>query len=267
VSAGASRIFAPGLLEGQVLLVSGAGSGIGRETARELTRLGATVAGCGRRIEPLEETGEMLLEQPGTFEAFACDIRDEEAVGEMVARICESHGRIDTLVNNAGVSVAHRGDVLDVTPESFDRVMGVNLRGTFFLTQAVARRMLADAPGPAHRSIVTISSANAVVVAPDRAEYCFAKTALSMLAKVFATRLAPHGIASYEVRPGVIRTDMTRVAAAKYDKLIGEGLTPIARWGEPDDVGRTVATLACGDLPFVTGDAVHVDGGLHIHRL
>jgi NAD(P)-dependent dehydrogenase (short-subunit alcohol dehydrogenase family) len=248
-------------------LVTGGNRGIGAGIVLALARRGFDVV-----IADVAQTDDTArtsaaAEQAGARVAFvAADIAELGGHARLVDAAW-SGGRIDTLVNNAGVSVAHRGDVLDVTPESFDRVMGVNLRGTFFLTQAVARRMLADAPGPAHRSIVTISSANAVVVAPDRAEYCFAKTALSMLAKVFATRLAPHGIASYEVRPGVIRTDMTRVAAAKYDKLIGEGLTPIARWGEPDDVGRTVATLACGDLPFVTGDAVHVDGGLHIHRL
>jgi NAD(P)-dependent dehydrogenase (short-subunit alcohol dehydrogenase family) len=117
------------------------------------------------------------------------------------------------------------------------------------------------------RSVITITSANATLAAPDRAEYCFSKTALSMMVKIFAVRLGAAGIACYEVRPGVIRTDMTAVAAQKYDRLIGDGLTPIARWGEAGDVGRVVATLAAGDLPFVTGDAVHVDGGLHIHKL
>jgi NAD(P)-dependent dehydrogenase (short-subunit alcohol dehydrogenase family) len=157
--------------------------------------------------------------------------------------------------------------VLDVSAESFDRVLGVNLRGTFFLTQAVARRML-DTPASRHaRSIVTVTSANAIVAGPDRAEYCLSKSALSMMVKILALRLGGAGIACYEVRPGVIRTDMTRVATEKYDRLIANGLTPIARWGEPDDVGRAIASLAAGDLPFMTGDAVHIDGGLHIQKL
>ncbi|HYX92795.1 MAG TPA: SDR family oxidoreductase, partial [Myxococcaceae bacterium] len=117
------------------------------------------------------------------------------------------------------------------------------------------------------RSIVTVTSANAVIASPDRAEYCFSKTALSMLVKVFALRLAEAGVACYEVRPGIIRTDMTRVAAEKYDRLISAGLTPIPRWGEPEDVGRAIACLAAGDLPFMTGDAIHIDGGLHIQKL
>ena len=177
-------------------------------------------------------------------------------------------GRLDALVNNAGVSVARRGDVLEISPESFDRVLGVNLRGTFFLTQAVARRMLATPRARCIRSIVTISSANAVIASPDRAEYCCRQGgAVDDDARCWRCALQRPASRPTRCGPGIIRTDMTQVATAKYDKLIGEGLTPIARWGEPDDIGRAVATLACGDLPFVTGDAINVDGGLHIHRL
>ena len=162
--------------------------------------------------------------------------------------------------------MAVRGDLLDVSSESFDRVLGINLRGTFFLTQAVARRMLADAPSGHPRSIVTISSANAIIASPDRGEYCVAKAGLAMMTRLYALRLAAAGIGVYEIRPGVIRTDMTKVATAKYDKLIAEGLTPIARWGEPEDVGRAAAMLARGELSFVTGEAINVDGGLHIQK-
>lgn len=251
-----------------IALVTGGNRGIGAGIVAALARRGFDIV-----IADLAENDDTARtrERAGEHGARTAFVTADIADLAQHARIAEAAwslgGRLDTLVNNAGVSVDKRGDLLDVTPASFDRVMGVNLRGTFFLTQAIARRMLGDAPGAAHRSIVTISSVNAVVASPERAEYCFAKTALSMMTKVFAIRLAESGIMAYEVRPGVIRTDMTRVATARYDKLIGEGLTPIARWGEPDDIGRAVAVLANGELPFVTGDAVHVDGGLHILRL
>jgi NAD(P)-dependent dehydrogenase (short-subunit alcohol dehydrogenase family) len=250
-----------------IALVTGGNRGIGRGIVLALARCGfdVTIADLAESDDTRET--RRAAEALGARTGFvAADIADLAAHARIVEAAWALGGRLDTLVNNAGVSVAKRGDLLDVTPESFDRVLGVNLRGTFFLTQAVARRMLEDAPGEAHRSIVTISSSNAVIAAPERAEYAIAKTGLSMMTKVFAVRLAAAGICCYEIRPGVIRTDMTKVAQAKYDKLIGEGLTPIARWGEPEDVGTAVATLAQGRLPFVTGDAVNVDGGLHIHR-
>lgn len=250
-----------------IALVTGANRGIGAGIVRALARSGFDVVLAD--LAATQDTARTRAEAEacGARTAFvAADIADLAQHARVVEAAWSLGGRLGTLVNNAGVSVARRGDLLDVTPESFDRVLGVNLRGTFFLTQAVARRMLADPPGDAHRAIVTISSSNAVIAAPERAEYCLAKTGLSMMTKVFALRLAAAGICCYEIRPGVIRTDMTRVAQAKYDKLIGEGMTPIARWGEPDDVGAAAAALARGALPFVTGDAVNVDGGLHIHQ-
>jgi NAD(P)-dependent dehydrogenase (short-subunit alcohol dehydrogenase family) len=250
-----------------IALVTGGNRGIGRGIVIALARRGYDVA-----IADLAETDD-TRETRSAAEAFgartgfvAADIADLAGHARIVEAAWSLGGRLDTLVNNAGVSVARRGDLLEVTPESFDRVVGVNLRGTFFLTQAVARRMLAEPAGAFHRSVVTISSSNAVIASAERSEYCLAKASLSMLTRVLAIRLAPAGIAAYEVRPGIIRTEMTRVATAKYDRLIAEGLTPVPRWGEPDDVGRVVATLASGELPFVTGDAVNVDGGLHIHR-
>jgi len=250
-----------------IALVTGGNRGIGRGVVLALARRGfdVTIADLAENDDTRET--RRAAESLGARTGFvAADIADLAGHPRVVEAAWGLGGRLDALVNNAGVSVAKRGDLLEVTPESFDRVIGINLRGTFFLSQAIARRMLEDAPGGAHRSIVTISSANATIASPDRAEYCLAKAALSMMARMLALRLAPASIASYEVRPGIIRTEMTRVATAKYDRLIAEGLTPIPRWGEPEDVGRVVATLACGDLPFVTGDAVNVDGGLHIHR-
>jgi NAD(P)-dependent dehydrogenase (short-subunit alcohol dehydrogenase family) len=175
--------------------------------------------------------------------------------------------RLDVLVNNAGIPSPVRGDLLDVTAPAFDAVMEVNLRGTFFLTQAVARRMLADSSEAPARCIVTIGSVSADAASPERAAYCCSKAALSMMVKLFALRLAPHGIACHEVRPGIVRTDMTRPVADRYDALIGEGRVPIARWGEPEDVGRAVAALCAGEFPYVTGQVLHVDGGLNIPTL
>jgi NAD(P)-dependent dehydrogenase (short-subunit alcohol dehydrogenase family) len=167
------------------------------------------------------------------------------------------------------VQVAVRGDLLDATPESFDRILAVNLRGTFFLTQAVARRMAAErrAAGDPHRSIVTISSVNAVKASTNRGEYCISKAGLTMVNKLFALRLAEHDIHCYEVQPGVIQTDMTAPAKARYDQMMAQGVFPIARWGQPADIAGAVATLASGAIPFSTGAAFPIDGGLHVEKL
>jgi 3-oxoacyl-[acyl-carrier protein] reductase len=251
-----------------VAFVTGGNRGIGRAIVLALAQRGFDVALADTAETADTEVTRQAAEALGARAVFVrADIADLTQHARVIDAVYELSGRLDALVNNAGVSVARRGDVLDVTPESFDRVLDINLRGTFFLTQAAARRMLADSAGPQPRSITTISSANAVIVSADRAEYCFSKTALSMMVKIFALRLGEAGIASYEIRPGIVRTDMTAVAGEKYDRLIRDGLTPIKRWGESGDVGRTVAALACGDLPFVTGDAIHVDGGLHIQKL
>jgi 3-oxoacyl-[acyl-carrier protein] reductase len=237
-----------------VALVTGGNRGIGRGIAWSL-------AGAGFDLVVLD------LARSDDTELTLAGVHERGARGEFVAAdIADIAGRIDCLVNNAGVSVAQRGDMLEVTPASFDHVIGVNLRGTFFLTQAVARRMIAEAAGEHPRSIITITSSNAEIASPERAEYCVAKAGLGMMVRLLAVRLAAAGIGAYDIRPGLIHTDMTRAATAKYDRMIEDGFTPIARWGEPDDVGRAVAVLARGELSFVTGEAIHVDGGLHIHR-
>ena len=157
-----------------------------------------------------------------------------------------------------------RGDLLDVAPESYDRCLDVNLRGPFFLTQRIARRMLEQAPraGGPPRSIVSITSVNAEMPSINRGEYCISKAGASMLTRLFALRLAPYGIGVFEVRPGIIRTPMTAPVAERYERAIADGITSIARWGEPADVGRAVATLATGGLPFSVGQVIYVDGGL-----
>ncbi len=250
-----------------IAFVTGARRGIGRGTAYALADAGFDLLVNDVIDDAATQETLATLRGKGRRAAFiAGSIADLAGHTRLVAAAFDAFGTVDCLVNNAGIQVKVRGDLLDVTPESFDEVLAVNLRGTFFLTQAVAKRMLAERRSAAdpRRSIVTISSANARLVSVNRAEYCFAKTGLAMLSQLFALRLAEADIACYEVRPGVIRTDMTAVAKDRYDQLIAEGLTPIRRWGEPEDVGRTVAALAQRLLPFNTGDAFHVDGGLHI---
>ena len=260
-----------------VAAVTGGRQGIGLGIATALVAAGFDLVLLDVARDDETEAALVKLQAAGTRVRFiAFDLAQIDRRDVVADAIFSAFGNLDCLVNNAGVQVRIRGDLLDVTPESFDRVMSVNLRGTFFLTQAIARRML-DAPAPdagqPHRSIITVSSINAIQPAPDRAEYCFSKTALSMMTQLFALRLAEAGICTYEIRPGIIRTGMTAPAARKYDALIAGGLTPIARWGEPEDVGTTVATLApyadrlLGRMPFSTGQPFHVDAGMHIRQL
>ncbi len=195
------------------------------------------------------------------------DIADLDAREALAARLFECFGTVDCLVNNAGVlSNSRGGDLLDVTPGNFDRVMNVNLRGTFFLTQAVARRMIAEADTrrPVPRSIITVSSGAVGRARQDSPEYAFSKTGLALMSQMFAVRLGRHGICSYDIRPGVTKTEMSRDVWPMYDQLIADGHFPIPRMALPADVARAVATLAAGGLSFVTGGHVYVDGGHHI---
>jgi len=197
------------------------------------------------------------------------DVADLECHDAILSAVQERFGRLDVFVSNAGVAPDPRRDVLDMTPESFDRVLSVNLRGAVFLAQKVARRMLdqAGAISGFAPAIVFITSVSAERSSVDRAEYCVSKAGLSMAARVFADRLAPHGIRVFEVRPGIIRSDMTAAAKEKYDRLIAEGLVPQARWGEPEDVARAVVALVRGDFDYSTGIIVDISGGLSIPRL
>jgi NAD(P)-dependent dehydrogenase (short-subunit alcohol dehydrogenase family) len=207
----------------------------------------------------------------GAVEAvpLAADVADLEQGKQLVSQALERFGRIDVWVNNAGVAPEVRGDLLLATPESWDRVLGINLRGPYFLTQAVANAMigLVDSGVVSRPRIIFVTSVSAVFASVGRGDYCVSKAGLSMVASLFASRLARHGIAVHEVRPGIIETDMTASVRSVYDDRLANDLQPIARWGTPEDVGKAVAALASGAFSFSTGDVYWVDGGLHQRRL
>jgi NAD(P)-dependent dehydrogenase (short-subunit alcohol dehydrogenase family) len=258
-----------------IALVTGAGRGIGRGIVLELARQGFDVAGLDIVFDPKDRRKGLFevkakVERLGRrFLPVRCDIADLEAHDRALDEIIRRFGRIDVLVNNAGIAPERRLELLETTPASYDRVMGTNARGTFFLTQNVARRMAPRTTGERRLapSIVFITSISATVSSPSRSEYCMSKAALSMAATLFAHALAPHGISVFEIRPGIIATDMTAPVKAKYDQLIAAGLVPQGRWGLPEDAGKAVAALATGALPYSTGAIIEVSGGMNIRRL
>lgn len=260
---------------GRVAAITGAAGGIGRGIVASMALRGFDIVACDRVFDAAARQAILALAEPARAKVAFVEAELATADFDALAdSIQAAFGRIDCLVSNAGVSVMSRGDLLDVSPESYDLNFSVNTRAAFFLTQAVARRMLAAGPassngqggGEGEQSIVFISSSNAVIPALDRGEYAMSKAAVSMMTQLFALRLAPHGIAVYEVRPGLIATPMTAVARERFEERLAGGFTPINRWGTPDDVGRAVAALASRELPFTTGVAVQIDGGMHIHQ-
>jgi NAD(P)-dependent dehydrogenase (short-subunit alcohol dehydrogenase family) len=246
-----------------VALVTGGSRGIGRGICLELARHGHAVAvNYAGNEDAARETVGLLGTDAAAFRADVGDAADRERlVDEVLAR----WGRIDVLVNNAGITSLGRKDILEATEESWDRVLAVNLKGPFFLTRRVAHEMLrrGDLVNPA---IVNVGSLSAYSISTNRGDYCVSKAGLAILTQLWALRLADHGIRVFEVRPGVIDTDMTAGARERYTQLIADGLTPIRRWGTPADVGRAVAALVMGAIPFSTGDVVNVDGGFHLRR-
>lgn len=249
-------------------LVTGARRGIGRACGEALARAGFDIAATDLVVDEAAHEAQTAFEAAGARAAFfAHDVADVGAHSALVAAVLERFDRLDCLVNNAGRGAVARGDLLDLSPENFDVVISVNLRGTLFLTQAVARAMCETGAGNHPRSIVTISSVSAAMVSAERADYCVSKAGLSMATKAFAVRLAPERIAVFEVRPGIIHTDMTAPVAGRYEAAIADGLVPMRRWGEPGDVGAIVAALASGQFAFATGSVVAADGGLSLPRL
>jgi NAD(P)-dependent dehydrogenase (short-subunit alcohol dehydrogenase family) len=248
------------------VIVTGGARGIGLACAQALAESGYDILVADLAEKGADGLAQEIVARGAKFAYVRCDIADLSAHTTLVDAAMHAFGRIDCLVNNAGVGAVVRGDLLDLKPENFDRTLGINLRGTVFLSQAVARAMLAT-PGDHQRSIITITSVSAEMASPERPDYCISKAGLSMWVKNLALRLAPENIGVFEVRPGIIRTDMTAGVTAKYDALIDGGLVPAKRWGEAADIGVVVATLAGGKLGFSTGSIINVDGALSVPRL
>jgi len=254
-----------------VAVITGASRGIGRSVAIALADEGYDIAAIARSVdsEGMELLGPEIEKRGAEFFPVGLDISCTSCQKEVVANILERYGRIDVLVNNAGVAPLQRNDVLDMTEESYERVMNINLKGPVFFAQKVAKEMiwLNQQMSDYKPLIIFITSVSAVRSSTNRAEYCISKSGLSMASTIFADRLSREGILVYEVRPGIIKTDMTTKIKDKYDKLISEGLVPQKRWGLPEEIGRAVASISRGDWNFSTGMIFEISGGLNIHRL
>ena len=237
----------------RIALVTGGSRGIGLGVAQALLKDGFEVAICG--IRPTCDLKEFFYVQ--------CDVSDRLARAKMLDAIRQRFGKLHVLVNNAGIAPKVRADILDATEESFEQLIHTNLQGPYFLTQAVAKWMIEQKSG----CIINVSSISATVASVNRGDYCISKAGIAMATQLWAARLGEFGIPVYEVRPGVIKTDMTTVVTEKYDKLFAGGLAIQARWGMPADVGKAVAALARGDFPYSTGQVVLVDGGMTVQRL
>jgi NAD(P)-dependent dehydrogenase (short-subunit alcohol dehydrogenase family) len=251
-------------------LITGASRGIGRAIARELAGCGyAVVVNYATRSEAAEEVVSGIRAAGGKAVAVKGNVGLPEDRANLLRRTMEEFGRLDVLVNNAGITSQGRKDVLEATEESWNVVFDTNLKGPFFLTQMAAREMIQligqkRIPGA---KIINVSSISAYTVSTNRADYCMSKAGVSMMTKLLAVRLAQEGIQVFEVCPGVIASDMTAPVKEKYDRLIEGGLWPVRRWGQPEDIGRAVAALVSGYFPFTTGQRFDVDGGFHIRQL
>ena len=246
------------------VVITGPLRGIGKAAAELFLQAGYSVCGMGR--SGAEEARAILPYENFVF--VQGDVANSADRDSLVNTAMEKFGRIDVLVNVAGVAPNVRADLLDMTEESYDRVMGINTKGLMFLTQACARNMLQNQPEEGIRGyICNVSSLSAYAPSVNRGEYCISKAGVSMITKLFASRLAESGIPVNEVRPGIIATDMTSKVKEKYDTLIADGLLPMPRWGTPEDVAKAIFRLCDGSLPYITGQSVDVDGGFHLKRL
>ena len=254
-----------------VALITGASRGIGRGIALELAGLGThqlIVNYAGNEQAARDTQQACRAAGAPQVEIVQGDISKAADRERIVAFAQETFGRLDVLVNNAGVAPEVRADILEAGEESFDRLISINLKGPYFLTQRAAALMMASEPLPGTlRAIVNVTSISAFTASVNRGDYCISKAGLSMMTKLYAVRLAAEGIGVYEIQPGVIATDMTGAIKEKYDKLFAEGLAPIARWGQPSDVGKAVASIVRGSFPYSTGQVIQVDGGFHLQIL
>ena len=244
-----------------VAVVTGASRGIGKGIAEALLQKGFTVIitarSKGKEVEELEKTyNDKVLFVP-------CDISKEEDRKNLASFVKEKFGKLDLLVNNAGVAPRERKDILEITPDDFDYLTDINLKGTFFVTQELAPLLITNEKS----RIVNISSMSAYTASVNRGEYCISKAGISMITKLFAARLAEYGVSVIEIRPGIIETDMTSKVKEKYEKLIAEGITPINRMGQPSDVAKCVVSVAEGNFDFCTGTVIDCDGGFNVRRL
>lgn len=249
-------------------LVTGGARGIGLAIARALAQDGWNLALCGRRpAEDVAASVSGLVECGAEVLYVAADLRSRDDRRALLDGVRSRFAAVDVLVNNAGVAPRVRTDILEATEESFDEVVGTNLEGPYFLTRDVARQMITAPREGVRRAIVFVTSVSARLASTNRGDYCVSKAGLSMAARLYAVRLAEHAIPVYEVRPGIIATAMTASVRDHYDEAIASGVVPERRWGSPEDVGRAVAALVRGDLPYATGSIVTIDGGLSVPRL
>jgi 3-oxoacyl-[acyl-carrier protein] reductase len=258
-----------------VILVTGGGRGLGRGVALQLATAGCSVAinYLGNR-SAAEKTaslcGKKAISRTQEFLPIQADIGSAPDRCRLVAATLEQFGRIDALVNNAGIAPKVRADLTEATEESFDELIGINLKGPYFLTQAVARYWLTEKPKPrlpGGFKVIFITSVSADTASVNRGDYCISKAGLSMAAHLWAARLAADMIQVFELRPGIMATDMTTRVKGKYNKLLAKGLVPQHRWGNPADVGLAVRSIIAGHFPFSTGAVIPIDGGLHLRRL
>lgn len=258
------------MIDKKVAIITGATRGIGHAIAVKLAEEGFSIAAVGTRdAKEVHDSIKDIKKYGNPFIYIKANIAEEEDRKNIIQKTMDCFGRLDVLVNNAGVAPKIRRDILEMSEESMDYVLGVNLKGTFFLTQLAAKIMI-DEVGSREGimpKIINISSVSAYTSSTQRGEYCISKAGASMITTLFADRLAEYGINVYEIRPGIIYTDMTNKVKEKYDSLINGGLTPIKRWGYPEDVANAVSVFCSGKLNFSTGEVINVDGGFHIRRL